>query len=666
MHSKPWRHAALIGLTAAAVQLAACGGGGGGAGVTPPPTAAGLCTGSASFGIVATANAVIDKNVAAAVVGCSGAIASPQWTQTGGPANVSLLSAKTQTISFEPATAGTYTFNVAFTDPNGAARSEAVSIDVAGRSTASLVVARASHSVRMGGNVSVRAWPQVGAQSITWSVVEGPAVTLNTADPNVAIFTAPSVARDTPMRLRATLVSSAGATDTAEVMVLVERHTQAADNDNSALWSGAHVSRVYPYRATSPYAGALVQCAYDAAQRDNNLCALSRLPFLTQTSGGAMPSVDQVMDRVLVSHDWLGANFENFLRTQDTRGDFRRMLQSVTAIVLGTHVRPSFYYAGTGAIYLDADNLWLTPAERDLVSEVPDFRSDFDRDLAYSGLWRYVQNNRSIFTFFDPASRVGRDTGYLLNETGWLMYHELGHALDFLPPSAYASLNSSQSAWGNIAPRFSANQLTSDVVPTTYPLASFVMRDLAQVKFQGVTATPLQRTYSPSDVGGFFAADLATDEYNYSTPREDIAMTLEELLMNRRLGYERDVAMTDKITSATTGSTLFVRWGQRGRIGTPAIRPRATMIAQSLVPWFDAAGEVAALPAPLQMRSGDTWNGNLVLPGPLSAAERAQPLLLSRQQRGLLAKEMRRVEHHLHIGRPGLPDMPRPVVLQPR
>ena len=148
------------------------------------------------------------------------------------------------------------------------------------------------------------------------------------------------------------------------------------------------------------------------------------------------------MDRVLVSHDWLGRNFENFLRTQDAQGDFRRMLMSTTAVVLGTHVRPSFYFAGTGAIYLDADNLWLTPSERDTVSEVPDFRSDFDRDLQYSGVWRYVQNNQSIFVFFNPRSRVTRDAAYLLYDAGWLMFHELGHALDFMPPSSLRCVNS--------------------------------------------------------------------------------------------------------------------------------------------------------------------------------------------------------------------------------
>jgi hypothetical protein len=59
----------------------------------------------------------------------------------------------------------------------------------------------------------------------------------------------------------------------------------------------------------------------------------------------------------------MGEVFERFLRTQDTSGDIRRMLNSVTAMVIGAHIRPSFYLAGTGAIYLDARVFWLTPAQ---------------------------------------------------------------------------------------------------------------------------------------------------------------------------------------------------------------------------------------------------------------------------------------------------------------
>lgn len=644
------RAGAALGMLA---LLAACGGG---SGDPPAPPLGTTCTGSAAYEIVTHAQATVGRNAMAALAGCTGAIASPRWTQTAGPA-VTILADKTQTISFEPPAAGAYAFSVSFVDPGGTARTENVTLDAAAASP--LITARASHSVRMGANVSVRAWPAAAAglnPTVTWTQVEGPAVTfLPTGDPYVAIFTAPAVSRDAPVRLRATVRTAGGATDSDDVLVLVERYQQAPScNTSSATWCDEQVSRVYPYKASSPYASVLVRCTYDAAQDPGTECPLSQLPFLAQQTGGALPTVAQVMDRVLVSHDWLGRNFENFLNTQDASGDFRRMLLSTTAVVLGSHVRPSFYYALTGAIYLDADNFWLTPAERDAVSEVPDFRSDFGRDLAYGGLWRYVKNNLSVFVFFDPRSRVSRDVGYLLNETGWLMYHELGHALDFLPPSAYAGLNSGLGAWGNIGPRYGANQLTSDVVSTQFPLTSAVMSGLAQVKFFGVAATATQRAYTPDQVGGFFAGDIATDEYNYSNPFEDTAMTLEELLMNRRLGIQRDVAITDKITDTSTGSTLMVRWGQRGRVGAPSIKPRAKAIAQSLVPWFDA-NQVDSLPAPLAMRTGQSWTSNLVLPAPVGAAPRETPLLLSREQQWQLRKELQRMEHHRHALRPRLP-----------
>jgi hypothetical protein len=332
-------------------------------------------------------------------------------------------------------------------------------------------------------------------------------------------------------------------------------------------------------------------------------------------------------------------------------------MNSVTAVVLGVQVRPSFYYALTGAIYLDGDNFWLTPEERDTVNEAPDFRSDFDRDLQYSGLWRYVQNNQSIFVFFDPRSRLTRDLGYLQNESGWLLYHELGHALDFLPPSQYGALNNSLGTWANILPRYNARQLASDTVPAVYPLTSTILRDLGQVKFQGVTATAIQRAYTPQQVGAFFGADIATDEYNYSTSREDAAMTLEEFLMSHRLGIRRDKAITDKITASTTGSTLIVRWGQRGRVGEPSIKPRAKALVQQLTPWVDPV-EVDNLAAPIAMRAGDTWTGNLSLPAPPPPQARALGAneAVTQAQLYQFRKELQRFEHHRHAGGKKLPN----------
>jgi len=328
------------------------------------------------------------------------------------------------------------------------------------------------------------------------------------------------------------------------------------------------------------------------------------------------------MDRVVVSHDWMGQVFEDFLNTQAS-DDLKRLFNGVTAIVIGAHVRPSFYYALTGAIYLDADNFWLTAEQRDVIDEAPDFRSDFDALLNYSGVWRYTENNRNIFLNFPATSRIARTQSYLLAEAGWLLYHELAHASDFLPPGERSRLNNNLnlSAWGFIEPLFSSARLPSNVLATTYPLQPPEMFGLAQVKFFGATPTDLQKSYTPPQVASFFAPYGATDEYNYATIREDLAMLFEEFMMYRNspdpaARWRRDVAITDKITDTTTSSTLIVRWGQRGRVGETTIRPRAQFVVSEIAPWLDAAAVVAALPAPIPMRPGESWKANLVVPAP--------------------------------------------------
>lgn len=592
--------------------------------VYPTPAPAASCTNPAdAFALVSDVTVTVGKAAGAVVANCagSGALANPRWTQTAGQP-VALMSDKTQAISFEPTAAGVYSFSVAFDDASGAARSASVTVMANATPGDAAVLVRSDHAVRKGGNASLRAWTTLPAgdsvAALEWRQLEGPPVVLDVADPRRALFRAPEVARDTALRFRVTLRTTQGRVDSDDVLVLVENHAQAPQDSPSHVFSGLHVSRVYPYKATSPFAAALVRCTYDAALQwsgaGKNTCTLDTLPFLHQTTGGAEPTVAQIMDRVLVSHDWMGEVFEQFIAGAD-KADIRRLLNGVTAIVIGAQVRPSFYYGLTGAIYLDADNFWLTPAQRDVINEAPDFRADFDRDLAYSGVWRYTLNNNNVFLPWPATSRRSRSLDYLLYEAGWLLYHELAHASDFLPPAQRVALVGGATVWDNIGPRYQARQLPSDELDRQLPLASSIMRALAQVKFFGAAADATQRAYTPQQVAGFFAPDRASDEYNYATTREDIAMLFEEFMMYRNHGVRRDVAITDKIGPATTGDTLIVRWGQRGRIAEAAIRPRVKLAIERLAPWIDPAS-VDLLPAPLAMRAGESWNANLVLPAP--------------------------------------------------
>jgi hypothetical protein len=96
----------------------------------PPLNPSPTCTNAAQpFSVVADASVAVGRTAGAVVAGCSGALSNVSWQQTGGPA-VTLLSARTQAISFDPPSTGTYTFNVSFVDAAGSARTATATINV--------------------------------------------------------------------------------------------------------------------------------------------------------------------------------------------------------------------------------------------------------------------------------------------------------------------------------------------------------------------------------------------------------------------------------------------------------------------------------------------------------------------------------------------------------
>ncbi len=361
MPRSPLRHAARFCSASLLLLLAACGGGGGSSTPPAPPPAppAAACEGASVF-VVADASVPAGKTAGAAIGGCGAPLGNLQWTQTAGPA-VTLLADKTQAISFEVPQPGTYSFTVRYSEGNGPLQTRSVTINATAAPTASRVTVRTDQAVRAGGSVSLRAWETLASgdalatNGIGWQQIEGPTVTLDTTDARRPLFTAPAVTRDTLLRFRVTLRTAQGTTDTDEALVLVENYAQAPSGSNAFAFRGLHVSRTYAYRPNGPFAASLVRCTYDAALQytsaaNNTLCPLATLPFLHQTTGGTVPTTAQIMDRVVVSHDWMGQVFEQFLNSGLASDDMKRMFNGVTAVVIGAAVRPSFYYALTGAI----------------------------------------------------------------------------------------------------------------------------------------------------------------------------------------------------------------------------------------------------------------------------------------------------------------------------
>jgi hypothetical protein len=612
-----WPGLRLAALGLAASLLAACGGGGGSSPVTPaPPVNPGACVAR----ILADTTVAAGKTASATVQACSGALADINWVQESG-ATVELQAGRSATVAFEPAAPGTVRLRADVTLTDGRSASASADVVVSAAPAGSFITVRADHAVRAETATSLRAWPTLAngetVSGISWTQTAGPAVTMNTSDPRLLVFTSPKVTADTILKFKAVLTTSSGVQDADEATVAVE--VQAA-KPNGYLFDATE--RVHVYRTTGLYSSTLARCSYDIGlyltnTGATNFCASSTLPLLQAEAGaGAMPSVAQVMGRVLVSHDFLGANFENFLTTQDVNGDFRRLLAGVTTIVIGSHVRPSNYQPATGAIYLDADNLWLTASQRDVVSEVADYRLAYANGLNYSPLGRLVKNNAYARGSYPNTARVSRSTGDLITDLGRLMYHELSHAGDFIPPDQRA-LDPSLSIYANIVPRYTAKSLPSDALAAQYPLQSVEMKALGQVLYQGATATAQQKAYTAADIGRFFASDRASDDYAYSivgnnSSREDLAMLFEEFMMSYRHGMLTDVAYSDPIQPGQTAADVIVRWGERGRVAEPAIKPRIKLVLQRVAPWIDATA-VDRLPAPVMMTPGVSWADNLAI-----------------------------------------------------
>ena len=368
------------------------------------------------------------------------------------------------------------------------------------------------------------------------------------------------------------------------------------------------VVNTFAYRPGSSYASVLRECTY--AGDSTRACTLGTLPFLGQDA--ANPAIEDVMQRVLVSHDWMGENLE--LALQQLPADLLLMLRSITAVVIASDIRPAYYDPSTGAMYLDADYLWLTPAQQADVSDEPDYRSGFGDALQFAMPWRYVRNNERLGIRLNPDG--SRPLEQLLPILGFLLYHELAHAVDFMPPDKMARVSMGLTVENAIT----SGAFLSTSWANTYPLNSGVIRDLAQVSFRGETATAAQQALLPNDLVADFTADGATQYYAYSTQFEDFATAFETVMMNFHFGYAKDTGIT---TNEDTSNDGIIAWGQRGRIGEQNTNTRARAAVQALYAGDLSAVEqfLSALPAPLDMTPGDSWGQSLLLepiPGPVS------------------------------------------------
>lgn len=376
------------------------------------------------------------------------------------------------------------------------------------------------------------------------------------------------------------------------------------------------IDHAVPYVENGSRAQDLNPCLY-TYERGGERCALRRLHFIGAEFPA--PTVDDVMTRVLVSHRWMGANLRALL--ERVPKDALLLARSLTGIVVATDIRPAHYRPDTGAIYLDAEFLWRTAEQLAVVSEEPDYRAAFQRKLQLLLPWRFVRNNQRFVVRRDAnGARLTEDAAIYF---GFLLFHELSHAADFMEFSRIDEAYLAQTPWEAMIDGEAFVDWPSSRLRRQHPLASTLMLNLAQVSFQGAEPTPEQAALLPEDIVAEFAADGAVDYYSYLTQFEDLADLHTAALMSYHFGQEQDTGITDN--PLEEGAPLVVAWGQRGRMADEPVIDRARLVLNAMYP-----GDVERLtayldgrPAPLPMRVGDSWRDNVVLDGGADFSSRA-------------------------------------------
>ena len=358
-----------------------------------------------------------------------------------------------------------------------------------------------------------------------------------------------------------------------------------------------------PAEANSPYAATIIDCV--TAEETSESCTQNRLPLIDNQS--EPPTIDQILAQTVVSHDWMAERLRQYLNVAPA--DIRRLMGGVTAVVIASDIRPSFYTTLTGAIYLDPANLWLTNSEKATIDQDPDFRAGFGSELGFVSLWRYVDGNQYAWDRYRLDGTEERGIADIVRPLSQLLFHELAHANDFVPPQMKAALNPSDSilvSINRIASERASNQLANQA-----PLNSDLLRELADVLFRGADATQDELLLTPSQVGLEFEIDGASDDYSYSSQFEDVAMLFEEIMMHYHFGIDREVAYTNRPGENALCDDYVVAWGYRNRISEPHVLARAESVLQWILGENDVSRYLESLPEPRSMLDGVGWCTNL-------------------------------------------------------
>jgi len=342
----------------------------------------------------------------------------------------------------------------------------------------------------------------------------------------------------------------------------------------SADNSSGQINSTEVYRAESPYAKVLQECVQLKTFEDS--CLISKLPFIG--NGVDIPTVNQIMERVIVDEPWMGERFEDILR--QAPDDIRLLMSSITAIELVANTPGNMYRIWSGSLRMSAHPLWITDSEKSTL----DFSDNSDSRFATNLLFRHPWSNSLDGISYDEFNRRtssrqwngSRDFNLIFLSFLDGLYHELGHAASYLNLNELSQVDENQSA---VDVTYYNGTDLSQTLAEQNPLNIDTMRPLAK-SYYAQTEAPLEiESLTASEVAALFNADGAVELYSYFSDGEDLATLFAATMMKYHFNAQKTVGFSIKPEITETCSTFILVWGANDRLSNPTVANRAKYVA---------------------------------------------------------------------------------------
>lgn len=333
----------------------------------------------------------------------------------------------------------------------------------------------------------------------------------------------------------------------------------------------------YAYVAGGPYPSELKDCA---SRDTNNACLLDELPMIYQDVKN--PTVGDIMNRVLVTHDWMGLRFQQMLE-QLPREALKAFAPVTHIIVGGNGTRTTEYDAYGNVLTIAPKALWLTADEKLAVFEdtgggsstdeednfLFDFRFRYMKDDGYA-MWTESLDTREYYQMY---ARFQTSLFYSLAFANNVSYAAV---IDDLPTNI-----STVEVFDDYYAGF-ANELYNQPGVSS---GSSILYQLNDAYYDdNVAPTELQSSYLPDYVGSVFADDGMPVFFSYRNYSAEMSRLLQLGMMSYFSDMYIDIAFTNPEPDFEVLGCDDARigWGVRNRLANPAVATKTKFLMEQV------------------------------------------------------------------------------------